>query len=150
MATRTTGALALRPAGNAQGGYYFMSLTTGRRIARNHWTPLPMPQDVIDRVHVLARRQNVARGLEFLDRNNDPIDTLDGDDLDDDPEDPAYDPDEEPDDDLDEDELYDLPDDHIAGVIEHFNNDGAAALENANDENGEEIADFYGNGAGTR
>jgi hypothetical protein len=108
-----------------------------------------MPQDVIDRVHVLARRQNVARGLEFLDRNNDPINTLDGDDLDDDPDDPAYDPDEEPDDDLDEDELYDLPDDYIAGVMEHFNNDGAAALENANDENGEEIADFHGDGAAT-
>jgi hypothetical protein len=43
MAPRTTGAIALRPTGNAQGGYYFMSLTTGRRISRNQWTALPMP-----------------------------------------------------------------------------------------------------------
>ncbi len=27
---RTTGAIALTPTGNAQGGYYFLSLTTGR------------------------------------------------------------------------------------------------------------------------
>ena len=29
MVSRTTGAIALQPTGNAQGGYYFMSLTTG-------------------------------------------------------------------------------------------------------------------------
>jgi hypothetical protein len=33
MLSRTTGAVALRPTGNVQGGYYFMSLTTGRRIS---------------------------------------------------------------------------------------------------------------------
>jgi len=32
MRPRTIGAIALRPTGNAQGGYYFMSLNTGRRI----------------------------------------------------------------------------------------------------------------------
>jgi len=40
---RTTGALALRPSGNMQGGFYFMSLTSGKRIIRNKWTVLPMP-----------------------------------------------------------------------------------------------------------
>jgi hypothetical protein len=30
MLSRTTGAIALRPTGNAQGGYFFMSLTSGR------------------------------------------------------------------------------------------------------------------------
>jgi hypothetical protein len=35
MATRTTGANALRPTGNAQGGYYFYSLDTGRGLNRN-------------------------------------------------------------------------------------------------------------------
>ena len=55
MQTRTTGAISLRPTGNEQGGHYFMSLTTGRRLNRNHWTPLSMRQDVIDRVHTLAR-----------------------------------------------------------------------------------------------
>jgi hypothetical protein len=55
MESRTTGGIAFRPTGNAQGGYYFYSLTSGRRLSRNRWTALPIPQDVIDRVHVLAR-----------------------------------------------------------------------------------------------
>ena len=38
-----------------------MSLTTGRLLNRNHWTSLPMPAKVIDRVHALARRS--AAGL---------------------------------------------------------------------------------------
>jgi hypothetical protein len=54
MGSRTTGSLALRPTGNAQGGHHFMSLTSGRRLARNNWTPLPMPQDVIERVRDMA------------------------------------------------------------------------------------------------
>ncbi len=65
MATRTTGVIALRPTGNDQGGYYFMSLTTGRRLTRYTWTTLPMPQDGIDRVHNLARRSDANQGLNF-------------------------------------------------------------------------------------
>ena len=82
MATRTTGAIALRPTGNAQGGYYFMSLTTGRRLNRNHWMELPMPQDVINRVHPLARRSNANKSLLFTDRHGGPINNS-GDDEDD-------------------------------------------------------------------
>ena len=63
MRPRTVGAIALRPTGNSQGGYYFLSLNTGRRISRNHWTPLPMTQETIDRVHTLARRSKSLRGL---------------------------------------------------------------------------------------
>ena len=69
MATRTTGAIALRPTGNAQGGHDFMSLTTGQRLTRNHWTVLPMPQDVIERLRELATRGRALNGLEFTDRN---------------------------------------------------------------------------------
>jgi hypothetical protein len=82
MATRTTGAIALRPTGNAQGGYYFMSLTTGRRLNRNHWTELPMPQDVINRVRTLARRSNGNKSLLFTDRHGGAINDS-GDDEDD-------------------------------------------------------------------
>jgi hypothetical protein len=58
MAPRTIGALAMRPpTGNAQGNYYFFSLSTGRIINRAYATQLPMPDDVIERVHSLARRQ---------------------------------------------------------------------------------------------
>jgi hypothetical protein len=56
MVTRTTGAIALRPTGNTQGGYMFYSLTTGQCISRNRWTMLPMPTDVIDRINKLSRR----------------------------------------------------------------------------------------------
>lgn len=62
MAPRTIGAIALRPTGNDQGGYYFYSLQSGRRINRSSWTALPMPADVIDKVHTLARRDRVVKG----------------------------------------------------------------------------------------
>ena len=67
MMSRTTGALAMRPTGNLQGSFHFFSLNTGRLLTRTRWTELPMPADVVKRVHVLARRNR--RGLEFLDRN---------------------------------------------------------------------------------
>jgi hypothetical protein len=56
MVSRAVGALALRPTSNQQGGCYFYSLLSGRRLHRTHWTELPMPDEVKDRVHVLARR----------------------------------------------------------------------------------------------
>jgi hypothetical protein len=78
MATRTTGTITLRPTGNTQGGYYFYSLGTGRRLNRNQWTPLPMPAEVIDRVHALARCSNASNGLSFADRDGiDPHDPAD-------------------------------------------------------------------------
>jgi hypothetical protein len=78
MATRTTGAIALRPTGKTQGGYYFYSLGTSRRLNRNRWTQLPMPAEVIDRVHALARRSNASNGLSFADRDGiDPHDPAD-------------------------------------------------------------------------
>eukprot|EP00957_Ditylum_brightwellii_P136668 10422235-Ditylum_brightwellii.AAC.3 len=36
MAPRTVGAIALRPTGNLQGGYFFFSLSSGRRINRKN------------------------------------------------------------------------------------------------------------------
>jgi hypothetical protein len=91
MASRTTGAIALWPTGNEQGGYYFLSLTTGRRLNRNRWTALPMPGDAIERVHTLARRSGAARGLTFADRLGVPL--VDPDDDDDDDE--SYNPDDD-------------------------------------------------------
>jgi hypothetical protein len=95
MATRTTGAITLRPTGNEQGEYYFLSLTTGRRLNRNHWTALPMPADVIDRVYTLARRSNASRGLTFADRPGDPFLDHDDDDSTDESRNPDNDPDHE-------------------------------------------------------
>ena len=50
----TIGALALRPTGNVQGGYFFFSQTTGKVINWMRWTTIPMPKEVIDRVERMA------------------------------------------------------------------------------------------------
>jgi hypothetical protein len=55
MEARTSGGIALRPTGNLQGGVYFMSLDTGKIINRAHWTELPVPVEVIERVNELGR-----------------------------------------------------------------------------------------------
>jgi hypothetical protein len=72
MAPRTIRALAMHPTGNAQGNYYFFSLSNGRIINRMHATKLPMPDDVIKCVHSIARRQKANPGLVFLDWNQVP------------------------------------------------------------------------------
>ena len=74
MVPRTIGAIALRPSGNAQGFHYFFSLSTGKRILRNQWTVLPMPADVIDRLHKMSRRSRDLPALEFANRAGVPID----------------------------------------------------------------------------
>jgi hypothetical protein len=102
MIPRTSGALALRPTGNSQGNWLFMSLTTGRILNRTHATKLPMPNEVIDRVHQLARRQKMNPGLVFTDRNGetrlDDYDPDDDEDQDDGSYHPSHDGDEEDDD----------------------------------------------------
>ena len=69
MDPRTVGALALHPTGNTQGSFYFMSISMGRVLNRLHATPLPMPDEVVDRVHQMARQQKADPGLLFGDRN---------------------------------------------------------------------------------
>ena len=110
MLPRTTGAIALRLSGNAQGGHYFYSLTLGKRLHRTQWTELPMPADVIDRMHKLSRRDLELTPLEFADRAGVLIPD-DDDDMDDDDDD-DFDPNDDPaDDDVD-----DWIDGQIAGV----------------------------------
>ena len=59
------------PNKNMQGGISFFSLTTGRIIDKSgtDFTPLPMPQDAIDRVAYMAR--NTPPGLTFTGYYND-------------------------------------------------------------------------------
>jgi hypothetical protein len=132
MRTRTVGALAMRPTGNEQGGYYFFSLSTSRRLNRNRWTALPMPHEVIERVHFLACDNE--RGLLFGNRNNVPQD--------DDPfasDGESYatdDSDNEDDDSVD----YDSDDDNptgilpIAGVDTQQDDDEESESDNEDDE----------------
>ena len=76
---RTIGALALRPTGNIQGGYFFFSLTTGKVINRMRWTTLPMPKEVINRVERMARQEHAGTTLLFEDRDHNEILDLDQD-----------------------------------------------------------------------
>jgi hypothetical protein len=174
MATCTTGAIALRPTGNEQGGYYFLSLTTGRQLNRNRWTALPMPADVINRVHTLVRRSNASRELTFADRSGDPFLDHDGDDSTDESYDPDNGPDHEDDDstsdnDDDDDNYADIPNaaDAINIPIEGVNrqelnenisnNEDANNQEDGNDDatneedgNDEATNEEYGNEAATK
>ena len=70
LLSRTVGVIALRPTGNQQGGYFFMSLYTGRIINRLHATKLPMPAEVITRVDQLVKTQNMIPSLAFGNRDN--------------------------------------------------------------------------------
>ena len=47
----------MNPTGNLQGSYRFLSLATGKCIKRCKWTELPITDDVIARVHELARAE---------------------------------------------------------------------------------------------
>jgi hypothetical protein len=107
MITQTTGTIALCPTGNSQGGYYFMSLMTGNRLNRYAWTPLPMPREVIERVHALTRRNPAGGAMVFGCRNGTPL------------------PDEQDDDDDDANDEDYLPSD----VESDSNDDGSYAAE---------------------
>ena len=84
MQSCTTGAIALWPTGNHQGGYYFMSLSIGHCLTRNQWTALPMPQDVIDHVNTLGHCSHAAEALTFTCRDGTPVADDDDDDSNDD------------------------------------------------------------------
>jgi hypothetical protein len=70
MLTRTTGAIALHPTGNAQGGYYFMSLSMGKCLNRYAWMALPMYGEVIECVHALATQNPAGGAIMFGSRRD--------------------------------------------------------------------------------
>ena len=89
------GALALRPTGNAQGGFYFLSLSTGRVLNRLRATALPMPDNVVDQVHRMARQQRANPGLLFGDRSMGTVNHEDMDESSDDDDDDEYAPEDQ-------------------------------------------------------
>jgi hypothetical protein len=68
QAARTVVAICIGPTSNIQGSYKFLNLRTGKRITRRRWTPLPMPQEVIDRVNQLGVADGQPELLTFYDR----------------------------------------------------------------------------------
>ena len=76
--SRSVGAIALGPTGNASGAYFFMSLASGARLSRSQWTELPIPDTAIARVEALALRDGMpplqASGLVVEFSPDQPID----------------------------------------------------------------------------
>jgi len=66
MSPRTTGAIALYPA-NSHGGWFFMSLVSGKRLVRYSWTECMVTKDIVTRVHALARADNDTETPLILD-----------------------------------------------------------------------------------
>ena len=64
---RAVSALVMGPTGNAQGSYKFYNLDSGRQLVANQFVLLPMPREVIDRVHAIADSQNMPADLLFTD-----------------------------------------------------------------------------------
>ena len=134
MNPRTVGAIALRPVGNGQESFYFLSIATGRVLNRLHATALPMPDDVIDKLHRMARQQKNNPGLVFADRNLNPDEYDDDEDdssRDDDEEVLNYDEEEDNDVDEDEEEAHGPP----AGENEAA--PGPPVVDNDDDVNGD-------------
>ena len=113
MQPHMTGAIALCPTGNTQGNYYFMSLISGRKLNQVLATPLPMPDDVISRVHMLARHQTANPGIVFMNREEQLLDDL-------------------------EDYYYDDDDDEDYNIEEEDDQDDGNYIDEENDNNTEE------------
>jgi len=64
---RTLGAIALCPMRNEQGGHYFLSLHSGKRLNRYAWTELSMPNEVIAQIPRLSARAKKYDGIVFTD-----------------------------------------------------------------------------------
>ena len=75
MLPQAIGAIALRPTGNNQGGHYFFSLEPGRRLNCSKCTSLPMPSDVIKRVHEIAIIMNDMQGPSLVEEFKDHSDS---------------------------------------------------------------------------
>jgi hypothetical protein len=108
MQTRTTGAISIKPTGNAQPGHWFYSLTISRMLDHWLWIPLPLPANVIEFINVLAKASQA--GMNFTNMRNDEYNEDDNSDGDSD-----NDSDNDSDDDSSDDEDDDH-DDFITGV----------------------------------
>ena len=67
------GAICLGPTGNAQGGHWFLSLTSGSHIIRHRWTSLPMPQEVFHCITQISRAQGMPSRITYANRRGDEI-----------------------------------------------------------------------------
>ena len=76
MQSCTISAITTHLMGNAQGGYYFISLDTGCHISCRKWISLQMPAEFLKRVNCLACHAKSKCNLTFTNSNNGDLDVL--------------------------------------------------------------------------
>jgi hypothetical protein len=69
-----TEAICLGPTGNMQGTYKFLNLSTGRIIKRRKFDEYHIPDSIIKKVNAMGRKDHKHGRLRFCDRNNQPFD----------------------------------------------------------------------------
>ena len=77
MVLRTHEATALGPTGNLQGSVKFYCINTGRVFKRRSFTPMPMPDSVIQRVNKIGEREKQGRTFWFLNQRGEPYEWTD-------------------------------------------------------------------------
>jgi hypothetical protein len=83
-APRTVGGVYLYSKGNREGSVVLLNLSTGAIFTRQHFTPLPMPVEVIERLNILGGgvKERISRPLFFGDGSPDNLVLDTADDLD--------------------------------------------------------------------
>jgi hypothetical protein len=68
MVPQTHKGIALGPTGNLEGTVKFYCLNTGQVLKRHSFTPLPMPDSVIQRVNTIGLKEKQGHSFRFLNR----------------------------------------------------------------------------------
>ena len=144
--TRSVGAIALSMTPNKYGEYNFMSLNTGRIVDWRKVTPLPITDNVIRRVHELAKHD----GQKLIDNGMPSIEWRPGvpvEDVDDEEVVPVYDTPEDEENELivDDDDEYSvpsqIPDDDDLVQSEDANDDRTKSSSTGSEHNDDEDID---------
>jgi hypothetical protein len=77
MVPRTHEAIALGPTGNLQGSVKFYCINMGRVLKQRSFTPMPMPDSVIQRVNRIGEREKQGWTFRFLNRRGEPYKWMD-------------------------------------------------------------------------
>ena len=75
MKPRTFGAIALLPTGSKTGSVYFYSLGTGKIVARDNFTIIPTPDEVINHMNNLASKSGTINDSLQLPKEGEPNNT---------------------------------------------------------------------------
>ena len=70
MKARTFSAIALLPTGSKTGSVYFYTLGTGKIVARDNFTIVPTPDEVINHMNNLASKSGTIRSKNQLSNPN--------------------------------------------------------------------------------